>query len=66
MKSRHAKKGKGDAELQPLGIPRLPGGKARGEMAVQLLRGTGGMHMTTDEIMALTRDLPDEFEQAVD
>jgi AbrB family looped-hinge helix DNA binding protein len=37
---------------------RLPGGSARGRLAVELLRGTADLRMSTDEIMALTRGEP--------
>ena len=34
----------------------LPGGRARGHRAVELLRGSADIRMSTDEVMALTRD----------
>jgi AbrB family looped-hinge helix DNA binding protein len=34
---------------------RSPGGSARGQLAVALLRKAGDVRMTTDQIMALTR-----------
>jgi AbrB family looped-hinge helix DNA binding protein len=37
---------------------RLPGGSARGRLAVELLRGSADIRMTTDEILALTRGEP--------
>jgi AbrB family looped-hinge helix DNA binding protein len=37
---------------------RPPGGKGRGHLAVELLRGTADIHLTTDEILALTRGEP--------
>jgi AbrB family looped-hinge helix DNA binding protein len=36
----------------------LPGGGARGRLAVELLRNAGDVRMSTDEIMALTRGEP--------
>ncbi len=37
---------------------RLPGGSARGRLAVELLRGSADIRMSTDEILALTRGEP--------
>ena len=37
---------------------RPPGGSARGRMAVDLLRGSADIRMSTDEILALTRGEP--------
>jgi AbrB family looped-hinge helix DNA binding protein len=34
---------------------KAPRGETRGQRAVRLLRGSGSVRMTTDEIMALTR-----------
>ncbi len=34
---------------------KAPKGESRGQRAVRLLRGSGTVRMTTDEIMALTR-----------
>ena len=42
---------------------KAPRGESRGERAVRLLRGTGTVRMTTDEIMALMRgDWRDDIE----
>jgi AbrB family looped-hinge helix DNA binding protein len=35
-----------------------PGGSARGRLAVELLRGSADIRMSTDEILALTRGEP--------
>jgi len=35
-----------------------PGENARGRLAVEVLRGTADTHMSTDQIMALTRGEP--------
>jgi AbrB family looped-hinge helix DNA binding protein len=37
---------------------RLPGGSARGRLAVERLRGSADIRMSTDEILALTRGEP--------
>lgn len=37
---------------------RRPSRNTRGQMAVEALRGKGQSRMTTDEILALTRDYP--------
>jgi len=37
---------------------KLPGGSARGRIAVDLLRGAADIRMITDEILALTRGEP--------
>jgi AbrB family looped-hinge helix DNA binding protein len=48
-----------DFELDADGIrivrANAPRGETRGQRAVRLLRGSGTVRMTTDEIMALTR-----------
>ena len=41
------------ARIRKLG--RAAGESARGRMAVEALRGTAGVRLSTDEIMALTR-----------
>jgi AbrB family looped-hinge helix DNA binding protein len=42
---------------------KAPRGETRGERAIRLLRGTGTVRMTTDEIMALMRgDWRDDVE----
>jgi len=42
---------------------KAPRGESRGQRAVRLLRGTGTVRMTTDEIMALMRgDWRDDIE----
>jgi AbrB family looped-hinge helix DNA binding protein len=37
-----------------------PKGESRGERVVRLLRGSGSVRMTTDEIMALMRGEPED------
>jgi len=48
-----------DFELDGEGVrivrAKAPRGETRGQRAVRLLRGSGTVRMTTDEIMALTR-----------
>jgi len=44
------------ARIRKADRPGAPG--SRGRMVIEALRGTGNIRMSTDEIMALTRDWP--------
>ena len=44
-----------DGDTVRIARSKAPKGETRGDRAVRLLRGSGTVRMTTDEIMALTR-----------